>query len=85
MLAERDPSSYNMVEIEMILNYFPHMIWASEDMLRPLRDKFYYPLLQRIRVELPTVDNRQFVAVFQGMTLCGPKIFTKDFLNLFLN
>ena len=24
MLTKRDPSSYDMVEIEMILNYFPH-------------------------------------------------------------
>ena len=24
MLAKRDPNGYNMVEIEMILNYFPH-------------------------------------------------------------
>lgn len=24
MLTRRDPSSYDMVEIEMILNYFPH-------------------------------------------------------------
>jgi hypothetical protein len=24
-------SDYNLVEIEMILNYFPHAIWKSED------------------------------------------------------
>lgn len=45
MLTKRDASSYDMVEIEMILNYFPHQIWASEDQLRPLREKFYYPIL----------------------------------------
>lgn len=45
MLTKRDPSSYDVVEIEMILNYFPHQIWASEDQLRPLREKFYDPIL----------------------------------------
>ena len=24
MLTRRNPSDYNMVEVEMILNYFPH-------------------------------------------------------------
>ena len=45
MLTQRDPSTYNMVEIEMILNYFPHQIWSSEDLLKPLKDKFYHPIL----------------------------------------
>jgi len=31
------------------------------------------------------MDNRQFIAVFQGMCLCGANIFHRDFLNLFLN
>jgi len=31
MTTKRDPGTYDMVEIEMILNYFPHLIWASED------------------------------------------------------
>ena len=44
MLLKRENTMYEMVEIEMILNYFPHQIWASEDQLRPLRDKFYYPI-----------------------------------------
>ena len=33
MLRKRDTSSYNMVEVEMVLNYFPHQFWASEDQL----------------------------------------------------
>ena len=36
---------YNMVEIEMILNYFPHNIWKSEAELTRLREAFYYPIL----------------------------------------
>ena len=36
---------YNMVEIEMILNYFPHLIWQNEDNLIKLKDAFYYPML----------------------------------------
>ena len=31
MLTKRDASTYDIVEIEMILNYFPHQIWVSED------------------------------------------------------
>ena len=38
MLTRRE--EYNMVEVEMILNYFPHRIWSTEDQLRHLRDKF---------------------------------------------
>jgi hypothetical protein len=48
MLTKRDSGSYNMVEIEMILNYFPHQVWASEDQMTHLRDKFYYPILVNI-------------------------------------
>lgn len=58
MLTQRDPSTYDMVEIEMILNYFPHQIWASEDQLAPLREKFYYPILQNVNRHSGLVDNR---------------------------
>lgn len=30
MLTKRDPSEYKMVEVEMILNYFPHQVWSTE-------------------------------------------------------
>lgn len=85
MLAKRDPASYNMVEVEMILSYFPHMVWASEDQMEPLRDSFYYPILYNIEQNLSTLDHRAFVAMFQGMTLTGPKIFDTDLMNRFLN
>lgn len=85
MLTKRDASTYDMVEIEMILNYFPHIIWASEDQLKPLRDKFYAPILQNIHSKIDGVENRQLVALFQGMCLCGPNAFDRDLLNLFLN
>jgi hypothetical protein len=46
MLTKRE--GYNMVEVEMVLNYFPHMVWSTEDDLKPLRDKFYAPILTQI-------------------------------------
>ena len=58
MLTKRDPSTYDMVEIEMILNYFPHQIWTSEDQLAPLRHKFYAPILERVQSNLHGADNR---------------------------
>jgi hypothetical protein len=38
MLTRHD---YNIVEIEQILNYFPHQVWSTEEDMRPLRDSFY--------------------------------------------
>lgn len=69
----------------MILNYFPHSVWATEDDLKHLRDKFYQPILEMINLHMAKVDNRQFVSVFQGMSLCGAKIFSEKYLNMFLN
>ena len=37
MLSKRDLHGYNMVEIEMLLNYFPHSIWSDYDDLKKLR------------------------------------------------
>ena len=45
MLTKRD-EEYNIVECEMILNYFPHKIWSTEDELKHLRNKFYYPIVE---------------------------------------
>ena len=81
MLTKRDMNGYNLVEIEMILNYFPHAVWATEEDLRPLRDKFYEPIIQGMQQNLEKVENRQFISLFQGMVLCGPKIFTQSLLN----
>lgn len=47
-----------MVEIELILNYFPHIIWRSENDLMRLRDRFYYPLLDKISESIDIIDNR---------------------------
>jgi hypothetical protein len=58
MLTKRDPTDYNMVEIEMILNYFPHQIWATADDLQELKEKFYFPILGNIRHNLGKIDNR---------------------------
>ena len=31
------------------------------------------------------MDNRQFVSTFQGWALTGPKVFSQQLLNLYLN
>lgn len=72
MLSRQD---YNIVEIEMILNYFPHSVWATEEDMRPLRDGFYSPLHSTVIQNIQTISNRQFISLFQGMALSGPKIF----------
>lgn len=58
MLTKRDPSDYNMVEVEMILNYFPHQVWSTEEELQPLRDKFYAPILDVVGDNMSKIDNR---------------------------
>jgi hypothetical protein len=45
----RRKEDYNMVEIEMILNYFPHNIWRSETALTRLREGFYHPMLMIVK------------------------------------
>lgn len=45
----RRKEDYNMVEIEMILNYFPHNIWKSENALTRLREGFYHPMLMIVK------------------------------------
>lgn len=49
---------YNMVEIEMIMNYFPHIIWKNEDDISSLREAFYYPILVKIKDNIEKVDKR---------------------------
>ena len=58
MLSKRDVAGYDMVEIEMILNYFPHSVWSTEDDLKHLRDQFYHPVLTGIENNLQSIDNR---------------------------
>ena len=40
---------YNTVEVEMILNYFPHAIWRSESELSNLREAFYHPIIANVK------------------------------------
>jgi hypothetical protein len=53
-----------MVEIEMILNYFPHAIWKSESELTRLKEAFYYPILQKVKENIEKLDKRQFLSIF---------------------
>ena len=69
----------------MLLNYFPHIIWKNEATLSKLKDKFYYPILMQIGNNAGRCDNRQFLSLFQGMTIAGESVFKSDMMNLFLN
>jgi hypothetical protein len=54
----RRKEDYNMVEVEMILNYFPHTIWRNEIALTRLREGFYHPLLVLVRENIGKLDKR---------------------------
>lgn len=41
----RRKEDYSMVEVEMILNYFPHNIWRNENGLARLSLGFYHPMI----------------------------------------
>lgn len=85
MLTKRNPEGYNLVECEIILNHFPHQIWRTEDDMKPLRDQFYMPVFDQIETHINEINNRQFISIFQGLTLCGSKILPQNLLNSFLN
>jgi len=56
MLRRRE--EYNLVEVEMILNYFPHTIWRNESALTRLREGFYHPMLYIVSQNLGNLDKR---------------------------
>ena len=91
-IALRDPYTepYTIVELEMILNYFPHAIWqdvayrmdedssnaqSENNKIRSMRERFYTPIVEQTLLSLEVLTDSQFVAVFQGLCLCGPTIF----------
>ena len=43
MLRRRE--DYSLVEVEMVLNYFPHNIWRNESDRKRLSEGFYHPLV----------------------------------------
>ena len=55
---------YNLVEVEMVLNYFPHSIWRNELDLTRLKETFYYPLIVKVKENIEKVDKRQFLSLF---------------------
>lgn len=69
----------------MILNYFPHNIWKSEAELGKLREAFYFPIIHTAKENLDKLDKRQFLSIFQGLTLAGDQIFKPELLNMVLN
>lgn len=62
MLRREDP--YTLVEVEMILNYFPHIIWNQEMDLTSMQERFYYPMIMLLKENLDKCDNRQFLSLF---------------------
>ena len=76
---------YSIVEIEMILNYFPHNIWRNENGLTRLSLGFYHPMIQMVKDNISKVDKRAFLSLFQGLTLAGDKVFKPEILNIVLN
>ncbi|TNV84738.1 hypothetical protein FGO68_gene16543 [Halteria grandinella] len=76
---------YNLVEIEMVMNYFPHNIWKSDPQLTRLRDIFYQPMIGKIGENIGKVDKRQFLSIFQGLSLTGEGVFRIELLNNILN
>jgi len=58
ILTKMDPSEFDLVEIEMIFNYFPHNVFNSEEDMRPLRDAFYEPLLMTLQIKMSQMENR---------------------------
>lgn len=54
----RRSEDYNLVEVEMIFNYFPHSIWRYETALTRLRESFYHPMLLIVKENIAKVDKR---------------------------
>jgi hypothetical protein len=69
----------------MVMNYFPHNIWKSDHELTRLRDIFYQPMIQKIAENIAKVDKRQFLSIFQGLSLTGEGVFRIELLNNILN
>ena len=81
----RRKEDYSMVEVEMILNYFPHNIWRNENGLTRLSIGFYHPMIQMVKDNISKVDKRAFLSLFQGLILAGDKVFKPEILNIVLN
>ena len=76
---------YTIVEVEMVLNYFPHNIWRNENGLARLSIGFYHPMIQIVKDNISKVDTRTFLSLFQGLTPAGDKVFKPEILNIVLN
>ena len=82
------------MELEMTLNYFPHAVWqdiaeqvtsGENSSIRSMRERFYTPLVSQTLLQLDVLTNSQFIAVFQGLCLCGSHVFKLDAFNQVLN
>jgi hypothetical protein len=96
VIARRDyiNDPYTLQEVEMVLNFFPHDVWqdvrndkfdAGFTDMSPLRQKFYYPVMQRLDLGWIELSHDQFLSVVQGLTLTGPDVFTNSTANNMLN
>jgi len=59
----RRTEDYSLVEVEMVLNYFPHGIWRDDPALTRLRETFYYPMIEMVKSHIEKVDKRQFLSL----------------------
>ena len=56
LLKKQD--EFTFLEIEMILNYFPHNIWKNDPALSRVKDSFYFPILKVIKLHLDNFDKQ---------------------------
>jgi hypothetical protein len=54
----RREEDYTLVEVELVLNYFPHAIWREDPALTRLRESFYHPLLVLFKDNVGQVSRR---------------------------
>ena len=50
-----------------------------------MRKRFYGPIVEQTILQLDVLRHSEFLSIFQGLVLCGPRIFNTDALNAVLN
>jgi len=57
---------FDLHDIEMLLNYFPHAIWkeSSQPEVMSNREKFYWPLVFKVDKSWEHMNDEQFLGIF---------------------
>ena len=50
-----------------------------------MRERFYGPIVNQTVMYLDVLTNSQFIAIFQGLCICGPNVLKTESLNAILN